>query len=159
MKIKGLLDEDIQDYKKTSMLIEMPNCTFKCLKELNLPISICQNCDLINQENKEVDIGYIIQRYFENDLTSAVIFAGLEPLDSFPDVISFISQFRAVCDDEIIIYTGFEEHEITDKTRILSQFKNIIIKFGRFIPDQEKHYDGILGVELASPNQYAKIIS
>lgn len=159
MKIKGLLDENFQDYKKISMLIEMPNCTFKCLKELNLPTSICQNCELANQESVEADIGDLIQRYLKNDLTSAVCFAGLEPFDSFSDMFSFILQFRKVCNDEIVIYTGFEEHEITDKTRILSQFKNIIIKFGRFIPDQEKHYDEILGVELASPNQYAKIMS
>jgi len=32
---------------------------------------------------------------------------------------------------------------------------NIIIKFGRFIPDQKSHMDETLGVELASPNQYA----
>jgi hypothetical protein len=39
------------------------------------------------------------------------------------------------------------------------QFKNIIIKFGRFVPNQEKHYDEVLGIELASPNQYARRIS
>lgn len=159
MIIKGVVDEVFQDYKKTSMLIEMPYCTFKCLNELNLPISICQNCELTNQKNIEIDCATLIERYLGNNLTSAVIFAGLEPFDSFLDVFDFIRQFRAVCNDEIVVYTGFDEHEITDKTRILSQFKNIIIKFGRFIPDQEKHYDEILGVELASPNQYAKNIS
>ena len=41
----------------------------------------------------------------------------------------------------------------------LKQYDNIIIKFGRFIPNQEKHYDEVLGVELASPNQYARRIS
>ena len=35
-------------------------------------------------------------------------------------------------------------------------FDNIIIKYGRFIPGQEKHYDKILGVYLASNNQYAE---
>jgi len=33
---------------------------------------------------------------------------------------------------------------------------NIIVKFGRYRPNQEKHYDKILGVFLASDNQYAK---
>lgn len=159
MIIKGIVDEVFQDYKKTSMLIEMPYCTFKCLNELNLPISICQNCELANQKNIEIDCNSLVKRYLDNNLTSAIIFAGLEPFDSFSDIFSFISQFRKVCDDEIVVYTGFDEHEITDKTRILSQFKNVIIKFGRFIPNQEKHFDEILGVELASPNQYAKIIS
>ena len=35
----------------------------------------------------------------------------------------------------------------------------IIIKYGRFIPNQQKHYDEILGVYLASDNQYAEKIS
>ena len=38
-------------------------------------------------------------------------------------------------------------------------FKNIIIKFGRYIPNQQAHYDDILGVNLASNNQYAIKIS
>ena len=37
----------------------------------------------------------------------------------------------------------------------LSKFANVIIKFGRFIPNQKPHFDEVLGVELASPNQYA----
>ena len=31
----------------------------------------------------------------------------------------------------------------------------MIIKFGRFIPNDDKHIDPVLGVELASKNQYA----
>jgi len=46
-----------------------------------------------------------------------------------------------------------------DKLTLLSQYKNVIIKFGRFIPNQEPHYDEILGVNLASNNQYARRIS
>jgi hypothetical protein len=38
-------------------------------------------------------------------------------------------------------------------------FDNIIVKFGRFIPDDEKRFDEVLGVELASHNQYAEVIS
>jgi hypothetical protein len=41
----------------------------------------------------------------------------------------------------------------------LKSFSNIIIKFGRFIPNQEPHYDEVLGVKLASDNQYARRIS
>ena len=36
---------------------------------------------------------------------------------------------------------------------------NIIVKFGRFIPNSPHIYDTLLGVELASNNQYAKIIT
>ena len=39
------------------------------------------------------------------------------------------------------------------------KWENIIIKFGRYIPNQEKHYDDVLGIELASDNQYAEVIS
>jgi len=33
MIIKGLIDEDFVNYKKPSMTIMMPYCTFKCDKE------------------------------------------------------------------------------------------------------------------------------
>ena len=42
---------------------------------------------------------------------------------------------------------------------MLSYFDNIIIKFGRYIPNKQSHYDNILGVNLASDNQYAVKIS
>ena len=45
-----------------------------------------------------------------------------------------------------------------DKIALLSHYKNVIVKFGRFIPNQESHYDKILGVNLVSNNQYSKII-
>ena len=41
----------------------------------------------------------------------------------------------------------------------LSQFKNIIIKYGRFIPNHKPHNDEVLGINLASDNQYAERIS
>ena len=71
----------------------------------------------------------------------------------------FITQLRVECLDDVVIYTGYNKEEIIDKVLVLSQFKNIIIKFGRYIPGQEKHYDNILGVYLAANNQYAEKIS
>ena len=59
------------------------------------------------------------------------------------------------CIDDIVIYTGYNLNEIEDKVNILKNYKNIIIKFGRFIPNNKIHYDEILGVYLASDNQYA----
>ena len=41
----------------------------------------------------------------------------------------------------------------------LKTYKNIILKVGRYLPDYEKHFDEVLGVELASPNQYGIKIS
>ena len=48
---------------------------------------------------------------------------------------------------------------IINKVCLLSNYKNIIIKYGRYITNQEKHYDEVLGVYLASENQYAERIS
>ena len=60
--------------------------------------------------------------------------------------------------DDIVIYTGYTEAECKASCYIydLLRYKNIIIKFGRFVPNQEPHYDEVLGVMLASDNQYAK---
>jgi organic radical activating enzyme len=158
MKIKSIVDEVFQDYKKISMFINFPKCTFKCLKDLNLPISICQNCEIAKQEDVEVEINDIITRYIKNDITDAIVCGGLEPLDSFDDLLELLTEFRKISNDDFVVYTGFDESEIYDKIALLSHYKNVIVKFGRFIPNQESHYDEILGVNLASPNQYAKII-
>ena len=36
------------------------------------------------------------------------------------------------------------------------RLQNIIVKFGRYIPDTDQRYDEVLGVILASDNQYAE---
>ena len=70
-----------------------------------------------------------------------------------------IKTFREKTLDDIIIYTGYNKNEIENSIEELKQFKNIFIKFGRFIPNQQKHYDNVLQVNLASPNQYGEKIS
>lgn len=152
MLLKGIIEEDFSSYKVPSMLLAFPYCTFKCGE-------FCQNIPLAKSKNVEYSISTLINRYMENKITSAVIFAGLEPIDSFSDVLDFIDEFRKVSNDEIVVYTGFDESEIYDKITLLSQYKNVIMKFGRFIPNQEPHYDETLGVNLASNNQYARRIS
>ena len=57
-----------------------------------------------------------------------------------------------------MIYTGYLKDEILEKIDQLRKFKNIIIKFGRYIPDSEKTFDETLGVHLPSDNQYAEKI-
>ena len=32
----------------------------------------------------------------------------------------------------------------------------VVVKYGRFVPDCQPHYDEVLGVNLSSDNQYAK---
>jgi hypothetical protein len=94
------------------------------------------------------------------------VLGGLEPFDSPIVLPYFIEMIREATSDDIVIYTGYIEEELEygfdtlkEAYNKIKKIPNIIIKFGRFIPNQEKHYDEVLGVELASPNQYARRIS
>lgn len=80
-------------------------------------------------------------------------------MDSWGDLLLFIEKFRAKSQDDIVIYTGYYKEEITDKFDILKQYDNIVVKYGRFLLGYKKHYDEVLGIELASPNQHAERIS
>ena len=91
-------------------------------------------------------------------MTSAVVFGGLEPFDSLDDMIEVIKLLREKSDDDVVVYTGYTEEECKRFGRFeeLISLGNIIIKFGRYIPDGTPHIDDILKVSLASDNQYAK---
>jgi hypothetical protein len=152
MKIKGLVDEDFVNYKKPSMFISTYTCSFKCCEECGQ--AVCQNLPLVSQPTVEVDNVELAQRYVNNNITKAVVLGGLEVLDDVKDVFEFIRVFRRYSDDDIVIYTGYNEEEVKpyiDKLKAITS--NIIIKFGRFVPDQQPHYDEVLGVKLASDNQ------
>lgn len=157
MLIKGLVDEDLLQYKKPSMFIIMPKCSFKCDREFGS--KICQNSSLAQAQTLEVKNEDIINRYLNNPITSAIVFGGLEPFESWDDLSKFIKEFRKVSDDDIVIYTGFNKDEISANILLLKKFKNIIVKFGRYIPNQKSHYDNVLKINLASDNQYGEIIS
>lgn len=162
MKIKGIIDEDFVNYKKPSMVIEFPYCDFKCDKECGE--SICQNSSLIKEPNINISYEDIIERYLANPITEAIVCQGLEPFDSMFDIISLILFLRGHyhCNDDFVIYTGYTKEELIknrETPQSLAQFENIIIKYGRYIPNQEPHYDEVLGVKLASNNQYAEKIS
>lgn len=157
MIIKGIRDEDFCQYKKTSFFVAFPTCTFKCEKESNK--LCCQNSELYKKEPIFVESDTLVSRYLNNPITTAIVFGGLEPFDSFKDVFDLVEAFRAQTEDDIVIYTGYNEEEIPGYISALSKFNNIIIKFGRFIPNSYSIFDEVLGVELASHNQYAKKIS
>lgn len=156
MKIRNLMDEDIVNYKKTAMFIATCFCDFKCCKELNLDICICQNSPIAKTDIVDMPNEKIIKRYLKNKLTKAIVFGGLEPFKQYDELIEFIKDFRAKSDDDIVIYTGYNKNEINLDE--IKKFKNIIIKFGRYIPGHKVHFDEVLGVNLASDNQYAEII-
>lgn len=166
MIIKELRDEDFVNYKKPSMFIAFPSCTFKCERECGK--KMCQNSELAQAPNIDVSTYDIVNRYSTNPITKAVVMGGLEPFDSWDDLKLLIQRFRDKTNDDIVIYTGYtyeeldyhEPHDfIESKIKWLWQFPNIIIKFGRFIPNQTPHYDEVLGVKLASDNQYGELIS
>jgi anaerobic ribonucleoside-triphosphate reductase activating protein len=135
------------------MFIGTSSCDFKCDKECGKPV--CQNSELAKAPTIEINDDEIIKRYLDNPITEAVVIGGLEPFDIFEELYQFIKDFRRKSNDDIIIYTGYYPEEVSEKIRQLSLFLNIIIKFGRFIPNQKSHYDTVLGVELASDNQEA----
>lgn len=158
MKIKGIIHEDFINYKKPSMVIEFPICkNFKCDKECGQ--QVCQNSSLVKSPTHNIPIDKIILSYLKNSITNALVCQGLEPFDSKEDLYQLIKMFRKRTNDDIVIYTGYTEEELFFEIEFLKRvYNNIIIKFGRFIPNQSNHYDETLGVYLASSNQYAKKI-
>lgn len=172
MQIKGIVFEDFINYKEPSMYIAFPTCSFKCDIECGRPV--CQNSALAHEPTMYVDKVELVEKYVKNSLTSAIVLGGLEPFDSPLDLLPFIDTVRRQfkCDDPIIIYTGYTEEELESGNfgkanreqqkeywKSIKQYKNIIVKFGRFVPGEEKHFDEVLGVYLASSNQYAKVVS
>ena len=159
MEIKGIIHEDFVNYKVCSMTIAMPYCTFKCDKECGS--NVCQNSKLAKDPTLDIPAAKIIDQYLYNPLSHAIVFQGLEPFDSYNDIYYFIYALRFIFknNDPVVIYTGYNKDEILSKIDDLRKFSNIIIKFGRYIPDQKPHYDEILGVNLASDNQYAEVIT
>ena len=167
MLIKGIIDEDFLNYKKPSMYIATSKCSFKCDKECGR--AVCQNSCLAQAPSLEITVPEIVSRYMSNPITKAIVLSGMEPFDT-PDLIyELVLTLRedGVMDD-IVIYTGYTEYELTldDSGRQenatynwLKHYPNIFIKFGRYVPDQEPHYDEVLGVKLASDNQYGKKVS
>lgn len=160
MLVKNIIQTDFVNYKKPSMYIAFPTCTFKCEKECNI-LGICQNSKIAKQASIEVSTKRILELYKDAKYagTEALLCCGLEPFDSWADLQNLVKEFRKQSLDDIVIYTGYYESELVEYLSWLQQYPNIIVKFGRFIPGQESHYDETLGISLASKNQYAKKIS
>jgi pyruvate-formate lyase-activating enzyme len=154
IELKTVKDEVFQDYKKSAMLIAFPSCDFKCDKENGA--QACQNWELAKQDNIEVDVDCLIEDYLDNHFTHAIIFGGLEPFDTYDALITLLQEFRKRTKDDIVIYTGYTEEELVEKGYLdeLKKYENIYLKVGRYHPNQEPHFDEVLGIKLASDNQY-----
>ena len=93
IKVVNVIDEDFSNYKRASMTIGFPFCTFKCGRQ------VCQNGTLAAAPKIEIEAADLVERYMKNPITEAIIFQGLEPFDS-PEVFDLVAEFR----------TGTETH-------------------------------------------------
>ena len=157
MPLKGIIDEDFVNYKVPSMTLMFPYCSFKCV----IGEAQCQNSMIALEKTILVDIDSLCKRYVDNPISEAIVLQGLEPMDSFRDVLNLLDVLRNKyhCKDDAVIYTGYDEYEIKDKVDKLKKYRNVVMKFGRYLPNQEPHFDKVLGIKLASDNQYAERIS
>lgn len=159
-RITRLLDvktDNITDYKKTSLLLVFPFCSGKCGEE-------CQNKHLMGTTPTGYKNTDIINLYIDLPSHGAVVFAGLEPWDSFSEmkqlVKDFVSQYKAI---DIVIYTGYEYNEIENqiqelvdcfKANVANSDDNLIIKYGMYDVNKKEYWkSNILGVNLATTNQ------
>lgn len=161
MRIKQIVEEDFVNYREASMFLGTISCNGKCCIEAGIPLSVCQNDPLRESCYLTVPDDVLIERYLKNPITSSIVFGGLEPFEQYDELLLFIQTLRNEynCEDTVVIYTGYNRNEIETMVDELAQFKNIIIKFGRYVPNDTSHYDEVLGVTLASQNQYAERIS
>ena len=70
MTVKGFIEEDFCNYKKPSMFLGAPSCTFKCEKECGE--KVCQNSALATSPAKYYMDETLISRYLSNSITSAL---------------------------------------------------------------------------------------
>lgn len=160
MIVKLVKQDDFVQYKKPCVVVCFPNCTWKCCTEAGIPTSVCQNQEMCELKDIDVTPEDVYNLYKESLFAESICCSGLEPMLQFDDVLSLLKYFREHdCDADFVIYTGYYRNEIEDKIEQLAKYKNVIVKFGRYVPNQEKHYDEVLGVWLASDNQYAERIS
>ena len=160
MRVKNIIEEDVVNYKKTSMFISVCFCDWKCCKEIGADICLCQNSPAYNSKIREFDNERLVKRYLKNKITEAVVLGGFEPFwdNSWNEVLEFLKCFRSYTQDDIVIYTGYYKNEVEDKIEQLKELGNVVVKFGRYRPNQEPHRDEILGVELANDEQHAERI-
>ncbi len=163
MRIKQLVEEDFVNYKLPSMFIGMPTCNWKCCTEGGFDISVCQNSPLGACPVKEVRDLDLLLKFENNPITKAFVLGGLEPFDSYEDIFYFFEKKAYTgTPGEIVIYTGYYKDEVLDKIQDLQECfpkQKFVIKFGRYIPNKSSRYDEVLGVTLASDNQYAEVFN
>lgn len=161
MRVKTIVDEDFVNYQKPSMFIGTISCGGKCCLEGGFPLSVCQNDGWRGNAPIDIRDEVIVKRYLQNQITHAIVLGGLEPMEQSDEVLALIKTLREDfdCHDDVVIYTGYYPDEVTAIFDKLQVFDNIVVKFGRYVPNMKSRFDEVLGVTLASENQYAERIS
>ena len=161
MRVKTIVDEDFVNYSKPSMFIGTISCGGKCCLERGFPLSVCQNDGWRGNAPIDIRDEVIVKRYLQNQITHAIVLGGLEPMEQSDEVLALIKTLREDfdCHDDVVIYTGYYPDEVTAILDKLQVFDNIVVKFGRYVPNMKSRFDDVLGVNLASDNQYAVRIS
>ena len=153
IRLKDIV-EVFQDYKKSALLLCTCYCDWKCCAESGLDQSLCQNSRIAKQREIKTPFASILKKV-NASFTDAVIFGGLEPMMQVDEVIQCIEYLRLNgVKKDIIIYTGYYLEEIDSNILYRLSQNKVILKCGRFIPNRSSKYDPILGVVLASDNQY-----
>lgn len=160
MKVKNIIAEDFCNYKLPSMFVVSSICDYKCCVEAGQDVGLCQNSSIASMPTKYIDDEYIYRCFADNAITKAVVVGGLEPMLQIDEVIHLLSVFREHGDNhDFVIYTGYYPNEIKEEINRLCYYDNVIIKFGRYIPDKPPCFDDVLGVTLVSNNQFALRVS
>lgn len=161
MRVKTIVDEDFVNYQKPAMFIGTISCGGKCCLEGGFPLSVCQNDGWRGSAPIDIRDEVIVKRYLQNQITHAIVLGGLEPMEQSDEVLALIKTLREDfdCHDDVVIYTGYYPDEVTAILDKLQAFDNIVVKFGRYVPNMKTRFDEVLGVHLASGNQYAVRIS
>ena len=165
MILKFIHDCDTINYKYPSLFIGFSKCSGKC--DIENRQNLCHGTICNYYPNVDMSYEEIYDMYKKSMFNKSVVCGGLEPFDDFKELYNLIKYFRDNNENcNFVIYTGYTEEEITSgKSEYykfasewikIFEFNNIVIKYGRFVPFQNKHLDKVLGVSLASDNQYAK---
>ena len=117
--LKNIISEDFINYKKPSMFLVTCKCDWKCCKEQNIDISICQNQPLVSTPDMPFYIEDIVKLYIKNDITKSIVIGGLEPFLQFSEIKDFIETLRKYSNDDVVIYTGYNKEEIEKEIEIL----------------------------------------
>lgn len=145
--------EVFQDYKKPALMVCTAHCDFKCCKDAGY--DVCHNMKVAKQRGVFLPFARLLNMVNKSTLTDAVLFGGLEPFLQADELVQCIEYLRAHgMTKDIVIYTGYDRSELDQKTLLRLSCSQVIVKFGRYVPNSSPVFDPILGIILASDNQY-----